>query len=312
MKTGRILLLLGVIIIGILIFLNKIRNNKQELTNQNKGLQQPMLVNGLVITTQTIEDKIYASGTLLANEEVEIRNEVPGRVTALLFKEGKKVSHGELLLTLNNEDLTAKLKKLLLEKEIAQKTEERQKDLLSVNAISKQEYELSENHFQSINADIELIESDINKTRIKAPFDGIIGLKTVSAGAFLAGNTRIATIQSIDQIKLEFALPERYRSIINDDALINFTIESSEGIFSGNIYAFEPKIDLQTRSVLVRAICSNKELKLFPGAFAHVEIPLKKVENSILIPTQALIPELKGQKVYISKDGKAEKIVVDH
>ena len=91
MKTGRILLLLGVIIIGILIFLNKIRNNKQELTNQNKGLQQPMLVNGLVITTQTIEDKIYASGTLLANEEVEIRNEVPGRVTALLFKEGKKV-----------------------------------------------------------------------------------------------------------------------------------------------------------------------------------------------------------------------------
>ena len=180
-----------------------------------------------------------------------------------------------------------------------------------MNAISKQEYELSENHFQSINADIELIESDINKTRIKAPFDGIIGLKTVSAGAFLTGNTRIATIQSIDQVKLEFALPERYRSIINDDALINFTIESSEGIFSGNIYAFEPKIDLQTRSVLVRAICSNKELKLFPGAFAHVEIPLKKVENSILIPTQALIPELKGQKVYISKDGKAEKIVVE-
>jgi len=311
MKPGRILLFLGVILFGVIIYMNKCRNNESPAVNQNKGGSQPMLVTGIIISTQNIQDNIYASGTILANEEVEIRNEVPGRVTSIRFKEGKKVSKGELLITLYDEDLKAQLRKLQLQKELAQKTEERQRDLLSINGISQQDYDLSQNQLQTVNADIELIESEISKTNIRAPFDGIIGLKTVSPGAFLSGNTLIATVQALDPVKLEFAIPERYRATISDESPVNFTTESSEGIFSGKIYAFEPKIDLQTRSVLVRALCSNKELKLFPGAFAHVEIPLRKIDNAILIPTQALIPELKGQRVYISKGGKAKKVEVE-
>jgi membrane fusion protein (multidrug efflux system) len=139
----------------------------------------------------------------------------------------------------------------------------------------------------------------------------VIGLKTVSTGAFLSVNTKIATIQALDPVKLEFTIPEKYRSMINDETSVRFTTESSEGVFTGKIYAFEPKIDLQTRSVVVRAICPNKDLKLYPGAFAHIEIPLKKISSAIMIPTQALIPELKGQKVYISKAGNAEKVSVE-
>jgi membrane fusion protein (multidrug efflux system) len=312
MKPGRILLILGVIIIGIIIYLNKCNKEDGPSVNQNKGNQpQAMMVNGLVISAEPIEDKIYASGTLLANDEVEIKNEIPGRVTSILFKEGKKVSKGELLVTLYDEDLKAQLKKLQLQKELAQKTDERQKDLLEINGISQQDYDLSYNQLQSINADIEILESELSKTKIRAPFDGIIGLRTVSAGAFLSVNTKIVTMQALDPMKLEFSIPERYRTLLNDNAEIKFTTESSEGFFTGTIYAFEPKIDLQTRSVIVRALCSNKDLKLFPGAFAHVEIPLKKIDNAILIPTQALIPELKGQKVFITKGGKAEKVDVE-
>ena len=311
MKSGRILIFLGLLLICIVIYVNKFQKSQSEVNSQTQKAPPPMGVTGIVVSSQSIEDKIYSSGSLIAKEEVDIRNEIPGKITSILFKEGTRVRKGETLLTLYNSDLLAQLKKLQLQKDIAQKTEERQKDLLIVNGISKQDYELSQNQLLTILADIELIESNISKTRIEAPFDGIIGLKTVSTGAFLAINTRIASIQSVNPIKLEFALPERYRSMISDTSTISFTSESSEGIFRGRIYAFEPKIDLQTRSVFVRALCSNDQLKLFPGAFVHVEIPLKKIENAILIPTQALIPELKGQKVFITKNGKAEKIAVE-
>ena len=310
MKIGRILLILCIIILGIIIYLNKFRGDHTEASPQNKS-SQPMMVSGIIVTTQDIEDKIFASGTLLAREEVEIRNEVAGRITSILFKEGTKIKKGELLLTLYDDDLIAQQKKLQLQKDVFQKTEERQKDLLSVNGISQQEYELSQNQLMTMNADLELVNSEISKTRIRAPFNGVIGLKTVSPGAYVAPNTRIATIQSVDSVKLEFTVPERYRSLINDGTEISFTTESSEGVFTGKIYAFEPKIDLQTRSVVVRAICSNKDLKLFPGSFANIEIPLKKISKAILVPTHALIPELKSQKLFISKNGKAEKVSVD-
>jgi membrane fusion protein (multidrug efflux system) len=309
MKIGRIVLLLGLLLAGIIIYLNKCRNVQSEAVS-GKGNTPPLMVNGIIVLPQSFEEKIYASGTLLANEEVEIRNEIAGRITALVFKEGSKVRKGDLLLTLYDDDLLAQLKKLELQKEVAEKIEQRQKELLEVNGISQQEYDISLNELLTIKADIEMVQSNLSKTRITSPFDGIIGLKTVSTGAYITVNTRIATIQSIDPIKLEFALPERYRPMINDNTTINFTTESSEGIHSGKMYAFEPKIDLQTRSVLVRALCPNDDSKLFPGAFAHVESPLKKIDKAILIPTQALIPELKGVKVFVSRGGKAEKIPV--
>ncbi len=310
MNTGRILLLLGLLLTAIVIYVNKCYNKQPNSISQNLKSLQPIKVNGVVVSSMSLEEYIFASGTLLANEEVEIRNEIPGRITAIHFKEGKKVRKGELLLTLYDSDIQAQLKKLQLQGEVAQRAEERQKDLLSINGISKQEYELSLNQLMLINADIDLMQSNLSKTQIKSPFNGIVGLKTVSTGAFISINTKIASIQEVEPIKLEFAIPERYRSVISDNSPIKFTVDPLETIFEGKIYAFEPKIDLQTRSVLVRAICANNDFSLFPGSFARVKIPLKKIENAILIPTQALIPELKSQKVYISKNGKAEKIEV--
>ena len=251
------------------------------------------------------EEKIYSSGTILANDEVEIRNEIAGKITAIVFKEGTRVKKGDLLLTLFDDDLRAQVKKLELQKELNLKAVERQSDLLKVSGISQQDYELTINQLHSTEADLEIIRSQLSKTQIRAPFDGIIGLKSVSRGAYLAMNTRIATIQALDPVKLDFSLPERYKPMIEENSKIHFTTESTEGMFTGKIYAFEPKIDLKTRSVLVRAICENKDFKLFPGAFAHIEIPLQKISDAILIPTQALIPELKGQKVFYFQKWKS-------
>jgi membrane fusion protein (multidrug efflux system) len=310
LKTGRIILIAAILLIGAVIYFNKFGNDKQKGPQQPQG-PQALNVNGVVVSYQRLEDNIFSSGTLLANDEVEIRNEIAGRITSLLFKEGTRVKKGELLLTIYDEDLTAQLRKLESQKAIAQKTVNRQEDLMKVNGISQQEYELSQNELSSIQADIDLIQSQLSKTKIRAPFDGIIGLRSVSIGAYLPINSHIATIQAIDPLKVEFSVPEKYRLMISDTGTIHFTTESAEGTFTGKIFAFEPKIDLQTRSVQVRALVRNEGLKLFPGAFVHITIPLKQLDKAILIPTQSLVPEIRGEKVFVVRKDSAIKVDVE-
>jgi membrane fusion protein (multidrug efflux system) len=311
MKTGRVLLMLSILIIGVIIYINKCNPEKNDgAASSAKKNPSALAVNGVVVFPQSLEFPVLTSGTLLANEEVELRNEVPGKIIKINFTEGSRVHKGELLIKLYDDDLKAQLKKLLLQKELAEKNENRQKDLLGVNGISQQDYESAANALNTINADIELIRTSISKTEIVAPFDGVIGLKSVSVGAFLTTNTVIASIQDIDPLKIDFSIPERYRDRISTQTQIQFTTETAKGIFKGRIYAIEPKVDLSTRSFMVRAIYPNSGGKIYPGGFANVTIPLATITDAILIPTQSLIPELKGQSVYISENGMAKKVSV--
>ena len=310
MKVGRLVVVLSLVLIGITIYFKKCNNvNSTAKADTNKG-KPAVSVSAVVASPQELEYQIFASGSAMSNEEVQLRNEIPGKIVSINFKEGTKVNKGELLVKLYDDDLKAQLKKLLLQKELAEKMESRQKDLLTASGISQQDYEISLNNLNSIKADIELIQTSISKTEIRAPFDGTIGLKTVSLGAYLTSNTLIASIQDIDPLKLEFSIPEKFRDQISINTEISFTTESVEGIFKGKIYAFEPRLDLNTRSFTVRAICPNTNLKIFPGAFAHITIPLKKIPDAILLPTQSVIPELKGESVFVSEGGIAKKVKV--
>lgn len=312
MKPGRLIWIAIVVIIAFVIYTNKFKNAKDAPAAQGpQKTGQPLAVSGVIIFPQLLEDKIFSSGSILANEEITVSNEIAGKITAIQFKEGSKVNKGDLLVKIYDADLRAQLRKLQLQKENIARNESRQKDLLAINGVSRQDYEEVLNQLNSIEADIELLQSNLSKTEIRAPFDGVIGLKKVSIGAFLPMNTPITTIQQFDPLKIEFSVPERFRTAIQQGATIRFTTESNTGTFEATIYAFEPKIDLQTRSLMVRARCPNKNLSLVPGGFAHIEIPLKRIPDAILIPTQALIPDMKGEKVFVVADGKAKKVPVE-
>lgn len=312
MKTGRLLWILLLLFIGIVIYLNKCKNKADSHGGQSGPKSAvPLSVSGVIITTQPLEDKIYSSGSVLANEEVTISNELAGKITGIFFKEGSKVKKGDLLVKLYDTDLRAQLKKLQLQKENAARNEARQKDLLAINGVSRQDYEEALNALNTLEADIELVNSNLSKTEIKAPFDGIIGLKDVSIGAFLPINTRIAVIQQYDPLKIEFSIPERFRSSVRNGNVIHFTTPESPESKNATIYAFEPKVDIQTRSITVRALYKNEDLQIVPGAFARVEVPLSRIEDAILIPTQSLIPEMRGDKVFIVSEGKAKKVPVE-
>lgn len=306
MKLRTILFLITALLLVFLVArkLMKTDSNKANApAAQGKG--QPLMVSAYVVKPQSVSDKIIASGTVIANEMADVKNEIAGRVVRIYFKEGSRVSKGEMLVKIFDGDLQAQLKKLKSQQDLAEKNEARMQDLLKIQGVSQQEYDAVQNQVYAVKSDIDFITTQIEKTNIKAPFDGTIGLRTISEGAFIASNTRIATIQDIDPVKIDFTVPERYMNLIHTGDAITFTVAGLNEQFKGDVFAIEPSIDLSTRSLTIRALSPNKESKILPGAFARIEITLAEIKDAIMIPTQALIPQLKGQKVYIVRNGLA-------
>lgn len=298
--------LLSIIIVFLAV--NKITalsKKKKKTTVSANGTPPPVSVNAYVIKPQKIENAVLSTGTAMANESVTLQPEVAGRIVKIGFKEGTVVSKGTLLVKLYDGDLQAQLRKLKLQEELAIKNEQRVKELKKIDAVSQQEYDLALNQLHTIQADIDLINANIQKTEIRAPFAGKLGFRNVSEGAFVAPGTFITTVQQLQPLRIDFSVPEKYIQMIKGNQQIDFTIEGSDEVFTAPIYAIDPSIDANTRSINIRAMFANKNMQVFPGAFVKVMMPLATVENGIMIPTESVIPELKGQKVFISKNGKA-------
>jgi len=310
MKTSRIIVILIVLLFGIVIYVNKC-NNKTSVQNAGKGSQGSGLsVNGIIVRSQDVSDVIHVTGTLLSNKEVLIRNEVAGKLVRINFREGSRVQKGELLAKIYDDDLQAQLKKLQLDAKLLANNEKRLKDLLLIQGVSQQEYDQAQTDLLRAEADIDLVKVQIEKTEIRAPFNGQVGLEKVSEGSILGLNTEIVSIQDLGTIKLEFSIPEKYKSDILIGQTVFFTVEPGLSRHEAKIYAFEPKIDPSSRSLLVRAHCDNSDGILSPGSFARLEVPLREMKDALMIPTQAIIPELKGYKLFIRKEGKAFPVKV--
>ena len=299
--------IISVIVIILLLILLKINlnfgneNNKNSSTKINKSL----IVNAIVLKPSSLQDKIFTNGTLIGNEEVELRSETSGKITAILFEEGKKVNKGELLVKINNAELLALLKKNVIGEDLAKDKEFRAKQLLEKNLSSQQEYDVVLNELNLIKADIEYTRAQIAKTEIKAPFDGIIGLRSVSIGSYISPQTKVASLQSIDPIKIDFAVPQKYFNEVKKGKEIEFKLPNSAKTRKGRIYAIEPKIDQNTRTILVRAVAENKDKELTPGAYVEVDIILENLNDALLIPTEAIVPDIQGEKIFLFKNGLA-------
>ena len=314
MKKWRTPVIILLIIVAlILIKIEFLSAPVQQTGVKPQDKSQPVPVSAYVIKPQKLDNKIFSTGTVLANEEVTLMPEMAGKIVSINFKEGSKVTKGELLVKISDADLQAQLKKLQLQEKLAADNEAREKKLLDVSGISQMEYDAVLAQLNSAKADMELTQALIAKTEIRAPFDGTIGLKYVSEGSYVnpSSGAKIATIQQLDPVKIDFSVPEQYAAAVHTGDSVYFSLQGTDEKFKGVIYAAEPKIDLNTRTLELRAVCSNKQGKIFPGAFAKIELLLKEIPHSILIPTEALIPELKGQKVFVSRHGKAQSQKVE-
>ncbi len=266
---------------------------------------RPVEVNAVVVIPQMMENKIFSTGNILANEEVEIRAEVPGRVMSINFQEGTMVRKGDLLVQINDSELQAELKKLQLDEQLASDDVYRKEKLLELKAVSQEELDIARSQLGVIRAQIELVRARLEKTGIYAPFGGRIGLRYVSPGGYISSSMLIARMQQTDPVKIEFNVPEKYNTGIKAGMEVSFTVAGIDSVFTGTVYAIEPRIDPSTRAFTVRARCQNPGGLLVPGAFAKVNIILDRIPDALVLPSDGFIPDIRGEKVMVVRNGKA-------
>lgn len=268
-----------------------------------------MSVVGQVVRTGLISEPLQLPGALLPMEETELHAEVSGRVVGLSIEEGGTAKKGALLVKLFDGDLQAQLLKLQVQLQIAEKTEERNKELLQLNGLSQQDYDLSYLQVSNTKADIELLKTNIAKTEIRAPFDGKIGFRNISMGAYVTPVTVITTIRQVSQLKLQFSIPEKYINTMRLGQLITFKTTGTQK-FTARVYAAESTVNLDSRGMNVRCLVQSSGSSLVPGSFAKVDMDFAKNSKAILVPSQAVLPQARTKKLILYKSGFAKFVDV--
>lgn len=267
-------------------------------------------VSGFIAKQSLLIDEISVSGSLQAFETVDLKNEVTGRVVSINLPEGKFVKSGTLLVKLFDEDLQSVLKKLQSQLAIQQQIYNRQSELIKVNGISQNDYDLTGLQLNSLKADIEVEKTLIRKTEVRAPFDGVIGLRNVSVGAVLTPSTMLATIRTVNKLKLDFFVPEKYSSEIHQGVKLKFSLSNKDKMYDATVIATEEGIDNYTRNLKVRALVNSQSNELLPGGFTNIQLRMKENKNALMIPTQAIIPQEENTILIVARQGKAKMIKV--
>jgi len=314
----RTVLLIGVVIIALVIgklfIFSKPGSDKPGISGGGgksaKSSGSGVPVNVYIVGRESIDNQIFASGTVLPNEEVNLMAEISGRLIKLDIKEGAYIQKGQLIAKINDRELKAQLQKIGYNQELAQKIEARQKKLLNVEAINLEEYDVTTNSIRVLDADKEVIESQLEKTEIRAPFSGRIGLKNISEGAYVAPGTPIVTIVQSNPVKIDFAVPEKYAPNIRNGNIVKFTLDGDPSTYHAKVIGIDPKVDENLRTLRVRAVASNPAGRFVPGMFVKIMANLDANKSAMMVPTEAIVPVLKGKKVFIVKNGKAQEVMV--
>lgn len=314
MKGKNIIYLLIAVVLGGMIFY-RISENKSKGDEGGKGKgggdKKPAKVTGIVLKPQVFSDNLSLSGSIDANEQIEVRSEVSGIVESINFNEGTFVSKGQTLFKINDIELRAQLSQARTKQSLASENERRARLLLQKEAISQEEYDIASADFRSAQAQTQLIQAQIAKTTVRAPFSGKIGLRSISKGTYVTPTTIIAKLVNTNQVKITFSIPEKYATLMKVNSALSFTVAGSKENYTAKIYAIEPEIEVATRTLKMRAIAENSKGKLIPGTFANVALPLDNINDALLVPTEALIPIQNGKKVFIAVNGKAKEVIVE-
>lgn len=272
-----------------------------------KGPGGPAIpVTARVLQPERLDNRVTSSGTVLANEDVEIRSEVQGKIVKIAFQEGARVKKGDLLVKIDDDELQARLLQAVSSRKLAEDNEFRMRKQLEIEAVAKKDYDAALNELNRAKAESQLLKAQLGKTELRAPFGGVVGLKQVSEGAFVGPSTLITTLQELDPVKVDFTIPGKYAGWVKPGQAVGFTVQGSAERHQAKVYAVDPRIDPATRTLRIRATCPNPGGRILPGSFATIEVPLESVAGALLVPTEAVTADARGAKVFLYKAGKAE------
>jgi len=313
MKKKSLLILLFSIAILASVVSYRIMKNKETKDKQQAptGARTAAKVFGRVIQGQEFSDYLSLSGSIEADEQIELHTEISGIVESINFNEGGRVGQGQVLITINDAELQAQLAQANTRAALAGENERRAKLLLEKEAISQEEYDIASADFRTAQAQIQLIKAQLSKTVVRAPFSGTIGLRNISKGSYVSPTINIAQLVNTNRLKVSFSIPEKYANKVSTNGQIKFSVQGVSEEFTAKIYATEPAVEANTRTLLVKAITNNPSNKLIPGTFANITFPLETLENGLLVPAEALIPIQNGKKLFVMKNGKATEVLVE-
>ncbi len=304
-QIALLIIILGIIIIPRIGFFT--RDEQSQLTSNRES---DLSVSAVLLTPGVMENTIRAAGSLIASEEVDVSTEISGLIYSVHFEEGTKVKRGDLLVRIDDSELQAQRDKAIHQRKLIQQTFERQKVLLEKEAISREVFDKVQTDLLVIEAEIKLLDTRIEKTNIRAPFDGTIGFRYASPGAWLQPGNRIARLVRISPLRLEFSIPERYQAYGLTGRTAYFNVSGFDEVFEAKVYAIDPSVDTGTRSINLRAWFSNEDQKLLPGMFTDIRIVISRDENVMLVPTEAIIPQMDGDLIFVYRNGNAIQLPI--
>lgn len=308
--------IVGVIILGsgFLAYQHLMPHENKEMKEAPKeaGNRQSKALNvrAVVLSQQGLTDGIFVSGSLVPDEEVNLSFESSGKITDIFFKEGTHVEKGELLAKINDAPLQADLRKKQAQVKLMQDRLFRAKALLEKEAVSKEAFQEAEANLAALEAEIEGVEAQIEQTELRAPFSGIIGLRQVSVGAYATTTTEVATLTKTAPLKVEFNVPERYAGMLPEGTELTFTAEGDLTTRNAKVYASDSRVDPETRTFAIRAIYPNADGKLIPGRYVNVNLVTQRFENTLAVPSEAIVSEMGIDKVFVCKNGKAQPVEI--
>jgi membrane fusion protein (multidrug efflux system) len=296
------------LIVVCLLILTSCGGNEEGL-EIGSATMKPNAVEVFSVEVEDISKRIEVPGTIIPAEEVQIFSEINGRVQKINFQEGRRVAKGALLLQVDTDILRAQKILLKVQYDLAIKDESRKKGLLAAKGISLEDYEKSASAMESIQAEMGLLDVQISKGAIRAPFSGRIGLRKISEGAFISPTSIITTLVKDDPLKIEFSIPGMHASSVELGQTIRLQLEKQEKIYTAKVFAFEPFINVETRMLTIRAELKN-DGNLIPGTFVAIEYDLGVEKDAMMVPAESIISILNGQKVMVVRNGIATDVPV--
>jgi membrane fusion protein (multidrug efflux system) len=314
--AGRSLWLAGAaaVILGIILLVSTALTQEEKGNGKDKpgaGSRRAMLVEAAAAEVMSIAQEITAVGTLNSNESVIIAAEIAGRVVEIAFQEGQRAAAGQVIVRLDRSILEALRDRAEASLTLSRANRDRSEVLLKEEAISKREWDEVSAQWRLDDANLRLARAQLEKTVVRAPFEGFLGLRNVSVGEYVQPGMPIVTLDDTDPIKIDFRVPEIYNLRLEIGQPVKVLIDAAPGkTFSGKVYAIDSKVDPQGRSLLVRAKVPNRDGSLRPGMFAQVRLVIEERPDALMIPEQALLSQGQSQFVYRVVDGIVEEVPV--
>jgi len=288
-------------------FFSKKQSSPEEKDSSVEAAPPPRAtpVDGFIVRPSSLEQVINTTGNLIAYESVDISPERAGMLESLHFDESSFVKEGTLLAKIDDEELQAQMNRLKVNQELAEKEVARGRELLAIQGISQEELDRLVNRIDELQAEQKLVQIQIDKSKIYAPFSGVLGLRQISKGAYITPSTVLVQLRQMNPMKLEFDVPERYLSTVKEGQDLEFTTEGSSEVYTARVYAIGTEISPNTRTFRVRAVAKNPGRRLTPGQFARITLVTGVNDQAKLVPTDAVIPVLEGKQVFVARKGRA-------